>query len=342
MSAPLALATSGSNEALEGDKRMNRNLMMAALAVCLFLPAASVAQDNSPRARPRSRPRVRVEGPFGFAFNDNRGRIGVIVDTRADAAGDKVGARIEGITPGGPAEKAGLKVGDVITRFNSTALGGARAEANEDSGPGMKLIELARELEPGDTVQVEYRRANDARKATLVAEELDIGRRIEIGDVPGDIDIRRMFPNEPGGGLGWGFRSPWGGIELVRLNPDLGDYFGTREGVLVVSTPEDSTLALKGGDVIISIGGRKPASPMQAMRILRSYDAGETVTLDVLRKQKRVTVTWKVPENDDHYFRMAPRMREEPSWFRVAPKVRPRIEVPVWKIRDVIRTTRAI
>jgi len=39
---------------------------------------------------------------------------------------------------------------------------------------------------------------------------------------------------------------------------------------------------------------------------------------------------------------MIPRMREEPSWFRVAPKVRSQIEVPVWKIRDVIRTTRAI
>lgn len=316
---------------------MNRNLMIAALAACVLFPAASTAQE--PRTRVRTRPRVRVEGPFGFSFNDNRGRIGVIVDTRANAAGDKVGARIEGITPGGPAEKAGLKAGDVVTRFNGTALGGVAADDDEDSGPGMKLIELARKLEPGDTVQVDYRRGNDTRKATLVAEELDFGRRIEIGAGPGDIDIGGMFPREPMAGLGWpGFGSPWGGIELVRLNADLGDYFGTRDGVLVVSAPEDSTLALKGGDVITAIGGRKPTSPMQAMRILRSYDPGETVSIDVLRKQKRVTVSWKVPENEGRYFRFAPRMREEPSWFRVQPK----IEVPVWKIRDVIRTTRAI
>jgi len=320
---------------------MIRNMTMATLAVCLLWPAASVTQE-SPRTRVRTRPRVRVEtrnGPFGvYTFNDNRGRIGVIVDTRADATGDKVGARIDGVTPSGPAEKAGLKVGDVITRFNGTALGGVKAESEDEdaSGPGMKLIGLARELEPGDTVQIEYRRGTDARKATIVAEDLEVGGRVEMGgDMMGPMErLKELMPpgGEPGV-FGWAFGSPWGGIEMVKLNPDLGDYFGTREGVLVVKAPEDSTLALKGGDVIVSIGGRKPTSPEQAMRILRSYDAGESVTLDVLRKQKHVSVTWKVPSNEDRHFRMMPRVREEPSRFRVAPHL---------KLRDGIRTTRVI
>src|SRR2546427_1749393 len=71
---------------------MIRNWTVAALAVCLLVPAASMGQ-GTPR-RPSTRPRVRVEtreGPFGvYAFGDNRGRIGVIVDTRVNAAGDKV------------------------------------------------------------------------------------------------------------------------------------------------------------------------------------------------------------------------------------------------------------
>jgi S1-C subfamily serine protease len=263
--------------------------------------------------------------PFGLYTNYSRGRIGVLVKREADAADDKLGARIEGVTPGGPAEKAGLKAGDIITRFNSTALGGTRAEESNDevSGPGLKLIELAQALEPGDTVQIEYRRGNETRKATLIAEEMGgpLTGRIEmpeIGSMEGMFPQMQMSPGE----LAFAFGSPWGGIEMVKLNPDLGDYFGTREGVLVVRAPEDSTLALKGGDVIISIGGRKPTSPEQAMRILRSYDAAETVTLDVLRKQKHVTVTWKVPEASERQFRMAPRMHEEPSWFRIAPKLR--------------------
>jgi len=179
---------------------------------------------------------------------------------------------------------------------------------------------------------------------TIVAEDLG-GARMEMPEM-GNFD--EVFPKMRVLGIGPGHElemflgSPWGGIELVKLNPDLGDYFGTREGVLVVRAPEDSSLVLKGGDVIISIGDRKPTSPEQAMRILRSYDAGETVTLDVLRKQKHVTVTWKVPEREKTMFRRAPRMREEPSWFRVAPKIRSHIQVPVLKLRDVIRTSRAI
>jgi S1-C subfamily serine protease len=323
---------------------MNRTGMMVALAGCLLWPAASVTQE-SPRARARVRPRVE-RAPFGvFSFSgDNRGRIGVVVDTRVDEAGDKIGARIEGVTPGGPAEKAGIKVGDIITRFNGTALGGARADDEDQSGPGTKLVELAHALEPGDTVQIEYRRGNDNRKSTIVAEDLGITRAF-----PDMARIEGMMPRMqvgPGNEFEFSFGSPWGGIELVKLNPDLGEYFGTREGVLVVSAPEDSTLALKGGDVITSIGGRKPTSPMQAMRILRSYDPGETVTLEVMRKQKRVNVSWKVPENERGMYRGAPRMHEEPSWFRVAPKLRslsvPKWKPEVWKLRDAVRTSRAI
>lgn len=297
---------------------MNRTMAIAALAVCMLTPVASEAQ---------SRPRVRVEaGPYGmFTLSDNRGRIGVIVDTRANATGDKVGARIEGITPGGPAEKAGLKAGDVITRFNGTALGGVAADDDEDSGPGMKLIELARELDPGDSVRVEYRRGTENKRVTLVAENLggDLVRAF-----PDMERMERSFPRMHAGPgeFEFAFGSPWGGIELVKLNPDLGDYFGTREGVLVVSAPADSALSLKGGDVITAIGGRKPTSPMQAMRILRSYDEGETVTIEVLRKRQRVTVNYKVPDREEGFYKMR-RMHEEPSWHRSKPKTRVRWEI---------------
>lgn len=316
---------------------MIRKLTIAALAVFTLWPAAPSAQEQAPRAR--SRPRVRVEaGPYAFAF-DNRGRIGVIVDTRADTTRDKVGARIEGITPGGPADKAGLKAGDVITRFNTTALGGATAEDEVDSGPGMKLIDLARALDPGDTVRVEYRRGNESRRATLVAEDLDGGYWRVPG--PGAPRMRRMPPGL--GAFEFSFGSPWGGIELVNLNPDLGDYFGTREGLLVVSAPHDSSLTLKGGDVITTIGGRKPSSPTQAMKILRSYDPGDTVSINVLRKRNRVTVTWIVPDEEDHFFKVEPELlRQEPSWFHLMPKMRREIQVPKIEIREGIRKTRVI
>src|SRR6059036_810535 len=276
---------------------MQRKWIVTATAALAAWPGGLVAQQP-PRA-PRA-PRV-----FTYSVTDNRGRIGVVVRTDADPETDKVGAKIEGVTPGGPADKAGLKVGDIITKFNGTSLAAVKAEDEDQSGPGTKLVELARKLTPDDTVQVEYRRGNDTKQATLVAA--DLGPRFQM-EMPGPPDIA-LAPM-----LGMDhfemFGSPWGDLELVSLNSDLGEYFGAKDGVLVVKAPADSTLPLKGGDVITSIGGRKPANPSHAMRILRSYETGETVSIEILRKQKRMSLTWKVPAREDRFFRMH-REREE-------------------------------
>ena len=262
------------------------------VAVAGLWAAGLTAQEPAPAPRAPRAPRA-----LAFSFSDNHGRIGVIVRTDASAESDKIGAKIEGVTPGSPAEKAGLKVGDIITKFAGTSLGGIKAEDEDESGPGHKLVALARKLEPGDTVRIEYRRGADAKQATLVAEDLDGTMRM---DMPGPMVA---MPHMPGMDLAWSFGEPWGDLELVSLNPDLGDYFGTKDGILVVKAPADSTLPLKGGDVILSIGGRKPTSQSHAMRILRSYEPGESVSIDILRKQKRVSLTWKVPEAREHRMR---------------------------------------
>src|SRR5881396_691721 len=270
---------------------MQRKWIVIGAALLAALPAALVAQGTPRTPRPTRAPRA-----FVFA-DDNRGRIGVVVNPRPDSEADKLGAKIEGVTPGGPAAKAGLKVGDIITKFNGTSLAGAKAEDEEESGPGNKLVELARGLEPGDTVQLEYRRGSDGKKATLVAERLPRLEMFRFPEPPG-----MAMPRMPDMNFEF-FGSPWGDLEVVSLNPDLGEYFGTKEGVLVVKAPADSSLPLKGGDVILSIGGRKPTSPSHAMRILRSYEKGETVSIEILRKQKRLTVAWKVPSREDRMFR---------------------------------------
>jgi PDZ domain len=291
---------------------MQRNwILVAGLALAAApQPITLLSQEPpTPAPAPRARP-VRPLRPgraFAFAFSDHNGRIGVIVRTDASAETDKIGAKIEGVTPGGPAEKSGIKVGDIITVFNGTSLAGAAAEDEDESGPGRKLVELARKLEPGDTVRLEYRRGGDAKKATLVAEDLGSRFRVEMPDMrmvmpPGMPDMDFEL-----------FDGPWGDLRFVSLNPDLGDYFGTKEGVLVVKAPADSNLPLKSGDVILSIGGRKPANPEHAMRILRSYEKGETVSIEIMRKQKRLTVAWKIPSREDRMFRTHGEREEQSS-----------------------------
>src|SRR5712692_6807358 len=249
---------------------MQRKWIIVAVALAAW-PAGLTAQGTPRPPRP---PRVRA-----FMLSDHRGRIGVVVKTDASPETDKVG--------------------DNITKFNGTSLAAVKAEDEDQSGPGRKLVELARKLEPDDTVQVEYRRGNDTKQAALVAANM--GGRFQW-EIPGPPEIA-MAPM-----MGMDhfemFGSPWGDLELVSLNSDLGEYFGAKDGVLVVKAPADSTLPLKGGDVITSIGGRKPANPSHAMRILRSYEKGESVSIEILRKQKRMTLTWKVPAREDRFMRM--------------------------------------
>ncbi len=322
---------------------MNRKWMPWALAVVVALPAALAAQETP---RPSPAPRARARAPLSvYTFSGNRGRIGVIVNTAANADSDKLGARIDGVTPGGPAAKAGLKVGDIITKFNGTSLAGVRAENEEESGPGMKLVQLAHELDPGDTVQVEYRRSGDTKKATLVAEEVAWSGSFNLGPEAMVMPPMTPMPGMPefeGHGFSFCFGEGWCDLNLVRLNPDLGEYFGTTEGLLVVKAPADSSLPLKSGDVILSIGGRKPTSVEHAMRILRSYDTGETVSIEIMRKQKRTTLSWKVPAESarTRIFPHTPRRKErgEPSIFRVEPKIRSQMLAQVnAKVRSLSR-----
>lgn len=299
---------------------MIRKWIIAALLVAGIAPAALDAQTPPPPPRPA--PRAENRG-FSFTFNGNRARIGVLVNRAANAESDKYGAKIDAVTPGGPADKAGLKAGDVITKFNGTALAGVSAEDEDESGPGGKLVDLVGDLDPGDTVQVEYRRGTETKTATLVTEEQDnmFGGRLpsvrefEMPRTP----MPFVFSPEGEGGFTMCMGDAWCDLELVTLNSDLGDYFGSKDGVLVVKAPADSALPLKGGDVILSIGGRKPTSPAHAMRILRSYDAGETVAIEIMRHQRRQTLSWTVPQPENHWRRMrAPRgERGEQSFWRV-------------------------
>jgi S1-C subfamily serine protease len=98
-----------------------------------------------------------------------------------------------------------------------------------------------------------------------------------------------------GGPIQEPWRAPAGTLELIALTPQLGWYFGTDHGVLVVRAATHGVLKLQDGDVILSIGGRVPASGSQAIRILTSYDPGEKIGLVILREHRRMSITATLP-----------------------------------------------
>jgi S1-C subfamily serine protease len=65
--------------------------------------------------------------------------------------------------------------------------------------------------------------------------------------------------------------------------------------VLVVRPPRSGDFKLEEGDVIVDIDGRKPENGGHALRILRSYQPGEKVTLNILRDRKPVKLAVTLP-----------------------------------------------
>lgn len=284
-----------------------RMFVLGALTAAAAFPAGLVAQERQPVSRPRIyfddqepqviRDRIR-------AITQRRARLGVNVDLTANKT-DSLGARLLSVTPGGPAAKAGLHSGDVITKLNGKSLTASDVTraGDEESLPGVRLVELAAQLKPAETITVEYLR-DGARKTTSLVTGNEIIVMNGFGD-GGEFTFR--FPEDQGqllekmrgslemqprsGGFAFTYGGPLMDLELAPLNADLGTYFGTTEGVLVINVPKDSPLGVKGGDVILSVDGRKATGPVSFLRILRSYEPGDSFKLEIMRNKARTTVT---------------------------------------------------
>ena len=279
----------------------SQSLMTAGLALAALapLPGPLNGQEPGRPGDPRIEVRTRVPERVMQVLMNRRARLGLKVNLRARET-DSIGAYVDAVTPNGPAATAGIRSGDIITRVGTKSLltgGNNSSRDNRESLPGLRLIEVAAALEPNDTVPVEFRRGKDRKTVSVVTgDEPTIVFRGRPGGaafdfryppdapLPGQLEDEDVFV---GGPL---YGSPLAHLELAPLNPDLGQYFGTNTGVLVISVPGSTELGLKGGDVVLAVDGRKPESPSHLLRILRSYQETETFKLDVLRNRKRVSV----------------------------------------------------
>ncbi len=230
----------------------------------------------------------------------NQPVLGVTIGP-GERAGPVEGVIVRGVTPGSAAEEAGLRAGDVLTAINDESLGAAtEAEAND------RLLGFMSGVKAGDTLDVQYLREGDSRKVTVEPRPgfawSGPGRDFGIPVAP-LVPGARMFAFDFGG--------HWGDMEMVTLTEDLGRYFGTAEGLLVVRAPDDESLKLRDGDVIQGIDGREPTSASHAMRILTSYEPGETLEIRIMRDRKQETLSILMPDRrgSSRYFRFA---RPEP------------------------------
>lgn len=214
-----------------------------------------------------------------------RAMLGIAIGPASDGA---KGVEVLSVTPGGPADKAGIQAGDVVTMVGKTDLAKA-------SAPGHALIESLEDAEPGSQVEVNYLRGDDARTTKVTLEAVH-PRNLFLALPRAHDGMMPELPVLPRAPMFLELMHGWGNIELVALSKQLGEYFGTDKGLLVVRAPRQEEFKLQDGDVILAIDGRQPEDPGHAVRMLGSYRGGEKVMLDIMRKQKKMSMEIEVPE----------------------------------------------
>lgn len=294
-------------------------VLLAAIAAAIVVgPLAGQEQDDLRRLERARRNVAEADSIFrGYVqfLELRRSYLGLNVNTRATGS-DSIGALVHSVSPNGPADQAGIRTSDIITSLSGKSLleGLETTEGRADaSRPSLRLIELAAQLDPNDTVTVEFRRGTETRRVEVVTAPPPFfvrtwrtpqgGQGYAFGTdsftVKLDtIDFAPGFSGRLNGQRGFqdlfrdmAFFPPVFDLELVSLNAGLAEYFGTTDGVLVISAPRGSKLNLKGGDVVLAVDGRKPTGPGHLMRILESYQSDEAIQFAIMRRQRRLLVT---------------------------------------------------
>lgn len=248
--------------------------------------------------------------------------LGVILEPDSGA-----GVRIAAVTPESGAAKAGLRSGDRITAIDGKPLAGADGDARLTDARAR-----LRKLEPKTPVALGYLRDGRSASAKVTPGAgdqvimLHDGEgltsfhgepRMHIGP-DGEAEITsRMVRVAPGGIapqirreiirkdlcdgdddcrlplLAEAFR--WNGLNLASIDKDLGRYFGTDRGVLVISIPEGMG-GLKAGDVLQKVDGKSVSTPREAMAAAHAKSPGTAVQVEYLRDRKLLNTQLTLPE----------------------------------------------
>jgi serine protease Do len=184
------------------------------------------------------------------------------------------GVEITSVVPESPAEKAGLKAGDVLLKYD-----GQKVEGNE------QFARMVSETPVPRDVKVEIYRGGAAQTVTVRVEPRKAPpmARNTIPIVM-NFDMPRPFIALRSGGLG---------IEAEAIDGQLAQYFGVKEGVLVRSVIKGSAAekaALRAGDVIVKIDDAKVANPMDISMHLGALH-GKTTQIGLMRDHKEMTVS---------------------------------------------------
>lgn len=208
---------------------------------------------------------------------------------------DETGVEVTAVDGDAPAGKAGLREHDVILTINGTKIEGEE-----------QLRRTIRETPAGRSVDIGISRDGQSMmlKATLAPRKMMdtyvIAPHVTPPDVHVEVPPMAMppmhieMPDIPE----VNFRSRSIGALVENLTPQLGDYFGVKNGagVLVRSVEKGSAAeaaGLKAGDVVIRIGQERLNDTGDWRRLLRNKSG--VVTLGIIRDKREQNLNVKLP-----------------------------------------------
>jgi serine protease Do len=204
------------------------------------------------------------------------------------------GVEITRVEDGSPAEKAGLKSGDVVLEYN-----GQRVEGMEQFG------RLVRETPSGREVKLLISRNGAAQS---IAATLQTRKLKTMATVMPNFDMPEVhIPDMPQIFTTW--RNPMLGVEAESLGPQLAAYFGVKEGVLVRSVSKDTAAekaGIKAGDVITKVGESSVTTPNELVSAVHAAMAKKSFPIELMRDRHETSVTVTIEDRSE---RVAPSTR---------------------------------
>ena len=208
-----------------------------------------------------------------------RGWLGVVIqEVTKDLAESfglprPAGALVAQIMPGGPGDKSGLQVGDVILKLN-----------DQDIVMSSDLPHAVGQLRPGAKASMQVMRNGKRRQLT-----------VEIGALPDDEALVSASTPSPNAAAATDNRL---GLVVVELSEEQKKALDLSVGVVVreVRPGPGAMLGLRPGDVIANLNNRPVESVADFENIAADLPVNRSVSMRVIRQGRASYITFRLSE----------------------------------------------